>query len=256
MKTMISRTLAILLVGFMAPPASADDTDSSTQGLFTSPRVDRVELRIHQVFANFDQDELLINGVNFDFKGDPIVTIDGVEDDLVILSADDAEITVELPVLEDGNYRLDVQSGDERKKRAFDSFEFTLGMVGPQGTQGVAGPRGIQGIQGEQGPQGIQGEPGLAGSFDLYTVEDAPTIAGKSLFFASSASVSCRDKNDIAVGGSKSYSAPGGWSGNDGQVVQDPNLKSYHSMTFTCLDLTCPSFDMISLSVKCIDIPY
>lgn len=50
---------------------------------------------------------------------------------------------------------LTVSTGLQRSQ--FDSFELTLGAVGPQGLQGNVGPRGVPGSQGSPGPQGPVG---------------------------------------------------------------------------------------------------
>ena len=74
----------------------------------------------------------------------------------------DNEIIIELPLLiQAGDYLLKIQSG--RSLFQSDTYNLTIGAVGPEGPQGEQGPEGAQGPQGEQGATGPQGEDGAIG---------------------------------------------------------------------------------------------
>ena len=74
----------------------------------------------------------------------------------------DNEIIIELPpYIQDGDYTLTIQTGSSVHQ--YDTYNLTIGAVGPEGPPGEQGPEGAQGPQGEQGATGPQGEEGAIG---------------------------------------------------------------------------------------------
>lgn len=121
------------------------------------------QLVVNQVLVSDSGDTLFINGVNFDNGDFPVVELGGEE--LTVPLSDALQITTDLPLsFIDGSYTLTVNTGLQRSQ--FDSFELTLGAVGPQGLPGPVGPtggRGDIGLQGREGPSGSQGPQGVRG---------------------------------------------------------------------------------------------
>ena len=142
----------------------------------------RPVLKITSILVDGENSQILISGLNLDNGITPIVTLG---DSSYILSVckscyDKNLITAEYvdPIAE-GDYLLTVTTGPSEEQT--DTYDLTVGAVGPEGPQGPQGEQGLpgeQGLQGEQGPpgeqgpqgeqgppgeQGLQGEPGLAG---------------------------------------------------------------------------------------------
>ncbi|WP_177233575.1 DUF7151 family protein [Stigmatella erecta] len=128
------------------------------------------------VVTNVDYDTaaktFFIYGRNFGAVS-PVVTLAG-ELSLIVRQNQNTSIVAALPSfvsLPSGSYLLTVSVGSEVYQN--DSFDITLGAVGPQGPKGESGPMGPQGEKGErgdsgpigpQGEKGEKGEPGMAGS--------------------------------------------------------------------------------------------
>jgi hypothetical protein len=150
------------------------------------------QLLIVEVFVNFINENITINGDNFTNGDEPDITLGN--QDINVISYSDNEIITELPQnITDGDYLMTVTTGSSNQN--FGSYNLTIGAVGPEGpkgdkgdtgdtgpegSQGIQGPVGPQGIQGEQGPQGAQGPqgsqgeqgpPGPAGAIDVYDAD-------------------------------------------------------------------------------------
>lgn len=139
--------MVITLVGLVAQPPDA-------KALFLQP------LKITKVTAVVDETAntttLTINGKNFSFQNFLEVslgevgelTIDGVPTDTEIVATWSAAI-------EPGDYLLTVAKGLLPHKR--DTYDLTIGGVGPQGPVGPAGENGTNGQNGTNGSNGTDG---------------------------------------------------------------------------------------------------
>jgi cysteine-rich repeat protein len=116
-------------------------------------------LKITEVFVDFDNQEIIITGEDFDFGPGPLeVSLGefGTITDRCVPSFSLPHMIVcdfsvgGLPA--DGDYLLTVATGAGQSQS--DEYDLTIGAVGPQG------PRGGQGPEGDDGDQGIQGPPG------------------------------------------------------------------------------------------------
>jgi hypothetical protein len=111
-------------------------------------------LKLHNAKVDLATGALMIDGT---FTGlTPVVTLNGVTAN--VLSTTDNLLTVAVPALTAGTYRLVVS--DAVNSALQDSFEWTVGAVGPKGDMGDAGPAGPQG---PLGPMGFPGTPGATG---------------------------------------------------------------------------------------------
>ena len=139
-RTTWASLMTLLITLFLALPVMAIDFPFPGGGGGGS------DLEIHRVWVSFGSpDMLLIQGQDLNHQGDPVIMIDGVENPLVLDTVSDSDVTAELPVLDDGDYRLTVQTGDRKSNLTFDEFYFTLGAVGPTGPMGPPGPPGESG---------------------------------------------------------------------------------------------------------------
>ena len=133
------------------------------------------DLRVTEVFVSFDAtgDTLLVVGEGFTSGPGPLEISFGNFGALDVLSVADDEVLVEcppdadlgIPTCVDGDFLLTV-SNDPKKKHS-DTYDVTIGAVGPvgdkgeKGDQGPVGPKGDTGDQGPAGPKGDQGDPGI-----------------------------------------------------------------------------------------------
>jgi hypothetical protein len=105
----------------------------------------------------------------------PAATLNGTP--VAVIAKTDSSVTLAAPSLAAGTYRLVVT--DAGGTQLEDSFEWTLGAVGPQGERGETGatgatgptgpigPPGPAGATGAQGPEGAAGAPGPQGPTGL-----------------------------------------------------------------------------------------
>jgi hypothetical protein len=158
----------------------------------------QVEITSAQVWGDGDNPAVWIYGINF---GDnPQVWLEDSDHPLVVTSSSDTQIYALLPEdIAPGTYRLMVARQGFSSSFYFlfaDSFDVTIGAVGPQGEKpahewegtalrfenpdgtwgdpvdlkgqtgdpGLAGPEGPEGPVGPEGPQGLQGIPGEQGA--------------------------------------------------------------------------------------------
>ena len=165
LKTVISGFLMFLLI---SSQAFADRRDEENKH--------KKALTIKQVSVDFDSGEIYINGKNLTRKDrTPTVKLAGTE---LVVSISTKELVIALldPGTQAGDYLLTVSTGHGEKKT--DSYDLTIGAVGPQGPEGAVGPQGETGPQGPigltgatgktgavgpMGPRGIQGKPGAKG---------------------------------------------------------------------------------------------
>jgi hypothetical protein len=166
----VSVAVGILAVVLTATPASAS--------LFAN----RLVITSAQVWGDGDNPAVWIYGINF---GDnPQVWLEDSDHPLAITSSSDTQIYALLPEdIAPGTYRLMVaRQGVSPSHFLFaDSFEVTIGAVGPQGEtpahewQGTAlrfenpdgtwgDPVDLKGQPGDTGPQGLMGSQGAQGA--------------------------------------------------------------------------------------------
>ena len=142
------------------------------------------DLQIHTVLVDFELRQLSVKGLNLLPKGmpgdalEPIVQINEMAP-FVIVFASPEEVVVDVPNLDllEGDYLLSVSTGIGESQR--DTWNLTLGAVGPQGLpgrdgvdskagrdgiDGKAGKDGVDGKVGDPGPQGPPGPPGSDGA--------------------------------------------------------------------------------------------
>ena len=121
---------------------------------------------ITEAFVNFEADPktVIIYGLNFNCD-DLTVTL-GDYGALTVQSClidPDNEIIIELPsLIQDGDYLLKIQSGPSLFQS--DTYNLTIGAVGPKGDTGDTGALGADGAQGVPGADGAQGVPGADGA--------------------------------------------------------------------------------------------
>ena len=132
------------------------------------------DLRVTEVFVDFNAESIEVTGENFDFGPGPLTVSLGEFGDVSALCS----VAFTPPQLiscdfsagglpPDGDYLLTVVNGNGPSQS--DQYDLTIGAVGPQGPQGATGPQGEQGklgpqgVQGKLGPQGPQGRPGADG---------------------------------------------------------------------------------------------
>src|SRR3990172_4157591 len=120
-----------------------------------------LQIKIISVFVDFVNETILIVGENLapsTVGVSPVVIIG--DDALSVMSFSNNDIVAEFPAggIADGDYLLTVTKGTTATDK--DTYDLTIGAVGPEGPQGEPGP---EGPQGEIGPPGPQGEPGLQG---------------------------------------------------------------------------------------------
>ncbi len=137
----------------------------SSFNVIADEKDDDDELKIISVNADIETGSLIIIGVNLfgeeDHDDDRKVLLGNEE--IVIQNWTDNTITAYLPPgIVAGDYRLIIMTKDDEDKS--NSYDLTLGAVGPQGSQGDVGATGPQGIQGDIGATGLQGLQGDIGA--------------------------------------------------------------------------------------------
>jgi len=130
-------------------------------------------LKITSVLVDLENKQVLISGLNLDNGTTPMVTLGDSDYVLSVCNScyNENLITAEyVDTIADGDYLLTVTTGPSAGQT--DTYDLTVGAMGPAGPQGEPGqpgppgeqgPPGEPGPQGEQGPQGPQGEPGAPG---------------------------------------------------------------------------------------------
>jgi len=118
------------------------------------------QLTITDVYVDFEHSEIQISGFNFDNGGYPVVTLaEYGELDVKDPPAPNAtSIIAMFPVggLAEGDYALTVSTGVGTPRT--DTYDLTVGAVGP------AGPTGATGVSGATGPTGAKGATGSTGA--------------------------------------------------------------------------------------------
>jgi hypothetical protein len=183
---------------------------------------EKPQLVILSAQADQTSGTMLIQGQNFlgKSKDDSVVTL--AENPLTIHSVSDTEIWAELPAgVTPGSYLLTVSRGQGSVKN--DSFNLTIGAVGP------AGP------QGEAGPTGAMGPPGPMPDMSLYytKAEVDALIAGirAQLPHCCCMGTFYDNFDDGDANGWSFYpgkaSAPGNWRVENGSLVEDSGGDGY-----------------------------
>ena len=161
METRILRKTAllcgILLIGILIMGQSA-----------MAVKPDSPACTITEAFVNFEADPKTVTIYGRNFNCDDLTVTLGDYGPFTVQSClidPDNEIIIELPsLIQDGDYLLKIQSGPSLFQS--DTYNLTIGAVGPEGAQGPQGEQGATGPQGEEGaigPQGPQGEEGAIG---------------------------------------------------------------------------------------------
>ena len=120
-------------------------------------------LAITEVYVDFGGNHIVISGKNFDNGTAPVVLLGNDPTPLTLVGTPTAnEIIVELPAVPDGDYLLEVSTGQMGGSTSqplvrYDSYDLTIGAVGPQGIQGPIGPKGDKGDKGDTGATGAVG---------------------------------------------------------------------------------------------------
>jgi hypothetical protein len=123
-----------------------------------------LQLVIIEVYVDFVNRTISINGKHFTNGINPVVTLGNQNLNIITYSA--TEIITNLPTtITDGDYLMTVSTGASIENH--DSFNLTIGAVGPQGPQGPKGDKGDTGLQGSKGEQGLQGVAGPQGEQGL-----------------------------------------------------------------------------------------
>jgi len=118
------------------------------------------DLIVTEVFVDFEANELIIYGQNFDNGEIPLLSLSGY--DLTVESYSTDSIIAELPPgILNGDYLLTIRTGSSVHQ--YESYNLTIGAVGPPGPEGPPGPIGEKGDPGPQGPPGPEGPPGPIG---------------------------------------------------------------------------------------------
>jgi hypothetical protein len=130
--------------------------------------------------ATSDDTYVYVEGLRF--GSDPAVFLGGMPLGGVSVNTTGTRITALKPSLDPGTYLLQVSSGEAQTEN--DTFDLTLGAVGPQGPAGADGADGRDGEPGAPGPPGpgltsIEGlaqlpcvVDGAAGTVQLNTAQD------------------------------------------------------------------------------------
>lgn len=120
-------------------------------------------LVITAVEMDYAQGQMFIYGRNFNTPtgAPPIVDFMEVEVNVKTYGPSTVVVTVPGMLLRPGSYLLTMSTGPNLSQN--DSFDVTLGAVGPKGDKGDMGPQGLQGPKGDTGAQGIQGNVGPQG---------------------------------------------------------------------------------------------
>ncbi len=120
------------------------------------------QLKIIKVVPDLENDTLTITGKRFGNGRKIKVQLAEFGDLLIVGVPTSTEVVAGLPPdITPGDYLLIVSKGNGAAKR--DTWELTIGAMGPPGEQGPQGDKGDKGDQGVQGIQGIQGPPGPKG---------------------------------------------------------------------------------------------
>ncbi|HZH18454.1 MAG TPA: hypothetical protein VE057_29165 [Archangium sp.] len=197
-----------VLTGLVAGlPLSAHAQDTQNRLVITNVEVDSA------------QGQMFIHGRNFGTLTGVAPTVHLMEIGVDVKTYGPYTVVVALPpVLQRaGSYLLTLSTGPNVEQN--DSFEVTLGAVGPQGpkgdkgdkgdtgAQGPVGATGAQGVKGDkgdtgaQGPQGAQGPVGATGAEGPQGPQGVPGYTG---------ALACRV---VAGPASSSYAYPGSYVG-------------------------------------------
>jgi hypothetical protein len=168
MKFFRSRTLAVhlrmssmttrlgVLTGLMAVLTLSAQAQAQAQ----SPQN---RLYITDLEVDYNLGQLIIHGRNFVTSTGLAPSVYLMDIGVQVKTYTPYTVTVALPpvLMRSGSYRLTMSTGSNVEQN--DTFELTMGMVGPQGPKGEKGDTGPQGLKGDTGPQGVPGPQGPVG---------------------------------------------------------------------------------------------
>ncbi|ATB39566.1 hypothetical protein CYFUS_005010 [Cystobacter fuscus] len=175
MKAFRSRTLGVHLrmssmairLGVLTGLIAGLTISAQAQAQTTPSRMHITDLEV-----DYDLDQMTIHGRNFVTSTGLAPSVYLMDIGVQVKTYTPYTVVVALPpvLMRSGSYRLTMSTGSNVEQN--DSFDVTLGAVGPKGEKGEkgdTGPQGVQGIPGPQGPkgdtgpQGVQGIPGPQG---------------------------------------------------------------------------------------------
>lgn len=156
-------------------------------------------LTITNVEVDYAQGQMFIYGRNFNTPTGVPPTVHLMEIGVTVKTYGPSTVVVYLPpmLMRSGSYRLTMSAGSNAEQN--DTFEVTMGAVGPQGSVGPQGPKGDKGDKGDTGaqgpvgpvgpqgelgpvgPQGPQGEPGAVGPQGLPRAMSCRLVSGASV---------------------------------------------------------------------------
>lgn len=230
MKRLLSRTLAVgLRVSSMAPRVGV--MTSLVAGLMLPAQAGAQEPQNRTIITNVDVDyakgELYIYGRNLNTPTGAAPAVHLMEIGVGVKSYASTYIAVVLPpVLQRaGSYLLTVSTGSNMEQN--DSFDVTLGAMGPQGPAGPQGPKGDTGGRGEQGPRGEKGDTGAPGNTGALSCRISYGVAVVGAYAGTGSYASCQSGEALTGGACYSNSST---IGTAGSVATVSGLLSY-----TCL---------------------
>ncbi|MCY1083547.1 hypothetical protein [Archangium lansingense] len=172
MKAFRSRTLVVHLrmssmtirLGVLTGLIAGLTISAQAQAQTTQNRMHITDLEV-----DYDLDQMTIHGRNFVTSTGLAPSVYLMDIGVQVKTYTPYTVVVALPpvLMRSGSYRLTMSTGPNVEQN--DSFDVTLGTVGPKGEKGDAGPQGEQGVpgppgpKGDTGPQGVQGIPGPPG---------------------------------------------------------------------------------------------
>ncbi|WP_043432643.1 IPT/TIG domain-containing protein [Cystobacter fuscus] len=169
MKAFRSRTLGVHLrmssmairLGVLTGLIAGLTISAQAQAQTTPNRMHITDLEV-----DYDLDQMTIHGRNFVTSTGLAPSVYLMDIGVQVKTYTPYTVVVALPpvLMRSGSYRLTMSTGSNVEQN--DSFDVTLGAVGPKGEKGEkgdTGPQGVQGIPGPQGPKGDTGPQGLQG---------------------------------------------------------------------------------------------
>jgi hypothetical protein len=192
-------------------------------------------LDIIEVSVDFDASTVVIRGRDLGFGGSPRVSL-GTLGDVTPLCTPQLTppetITCDFSVAgmpPDGDYRLAVSTGNGQSKN--DTYDLTIGGVGPPGEPGApgapgapgeAGAPGDPGSPGSPGPPGPPGAPGAMGVLGFYTRSAVAMAVGAAEPEVVTTTALC-DAGDPVVGGGFTHDVLAGGHSTPVDITSAPN---------------------------------
>jgi hypothetical protein len=224
-----------LALAFTGLAAFSPNVNAQAQSLLTQNGV--VVTRVE----NINPTTILISGRNFDGKGDaPVVSLAASSTISALTAVYDSvakDITATLPAgaTLPGSYRLMVSFGPGTNLT--DTFEFTVGAVGPkgdkgeQGIQGIKGDTGAQGVKGDAGAQGEKGEKGAQGDKGEKGDQGIQGLQGQKGETGAQGTQGIQGpKGDTGAQGSQGIQGSIGLTGATGQPGQSGNFPTFKNV--------------------------